>query len=56
MMTIEDIAGVADAMHALLVKRADELASSIDGAARRRTKPHHMLEVRSGLIPAVRRT
>jgi hypothetical protein len=28
-----DIAGVADAMHALLVKRADQLASSIGGDA-----------------------
>ena len=33
MMTIEDIAGVADAMHAILVKRADQLASSIEAAA-----------------------
>jgi hypothetical protein len=30
-MTIEQLAGVADAMHALLVKRADQLANSIDG-------------------------
>jgi hypothetical protein len=31
--TIEQLAGVADAMHALLVKRADQLANSIDGSA-----------------------
>jgi hypothetical protein len=29
---LEQLAGVADAIHAMLVKRADELASSIDGA------------------------
>jgi hypothetical protein len=32
-MTIEQLAGIADAMHALLVKRADQLANSIDGSA-----------------------
>jgi len=31
--TIEQLAGVADAMHAILVKRADQLASTIDAAA-----------------------
>jgi hypothetical protein len=31
--TIEQLASVADAMHALLVKRADQLASSIGGDA-----------------------
>jgi hypothetical protein len=31
--TIEQLAGVADAMHALLVKRADQLANSIDDSA-----------------------
>jgi len=31
--TIEQLAGVADGMHALLVKRADELANSIGGSA-----------------------
>jgi hypothetical protein len=31
--TIEQLAGVAHAMHALLVKRADQLAGDIDGSA-----------------------
>jgi hypothetical protein len=30
---IEQLAGVADAMHAILVKRAEQLASTIDGSA-----------------------
>jgi hypothetical protein len=33
MSTFEHFAGVADAMHALLMKRADQLVNSIDGAA-----------------------
>jgi ATP-dependent exoDNAse (exonuclease V) alpha subunit len=30
---VEHLASVGDAMHAILVKRVDQLASSIDGAA-----------------------
>jgi hypothetical protein len=33
MSTFEHLAGVADAMHALLVKRADQLAGDVDGSA-----------------------
>jgi hypothetical protein len=33
MSTFEHLADVADAMHALLVKRADQLAGDIDGSA-----------------------
>jgi Sec-independent protein secretion pathway component TatC len=33
MTTTIELTGVADAMHAILVKRADQLAKGIDGAA-----------------------
>ena len=49
--TIEQLAGVADAMHALLIKRANQLANSIIGSAdvteyltklSRQVVPHHI--------------